>query len=364
MSNKGTSMEELVRNYFSQQGFFAVRSIPYRFDGSDISDIDVWIYGRQSASARIKGIIDVKNKKTPKVFERILWTKGMQLATNCDKAIIVTTDSTPSAVKFAKTLNIPIISKNFIEKLEHKLPHDSRLSMEELVAQVRGYIAHKQDGDWIKHLEDAKSSLISLNSFQSFNRIMMSFQFFAERAEVRPQQWEIATRLSVFTASLACIALDASLEPFVFEGSQLRHKGIMQGVTYGDSGDEATTDRINKVLQLISENMENGRTLSLSIENRINTKFSEVRADIIAEYFARELHSQHLFLTARQLESLAHARSLNNADGLSIEARSILGVFADFTGVNRSIFSPLPSSEGRDISHTSATNTSRQHKSF
>lgn len=338
MRSKGSTMEELVRNYFYQIGYFALRSIPYRFEGHDISDIDVWIYGRLSATARVRGVIDVKNKKSPKALERILWAKGIQTSIGCDKAIIATTDTNPAVAGFAKSLNVSVINKQFIERLDNKLPLEQRLSMEELLDRVRDYTNHKADGDWIRHIDDAKSSLIEKNSFKSFNRIMLSFQFFSERAEVRSQQKEIAIRLAIFMASLACIALDSSLESYVFDGPTQRHNGIMQGVTYGDSGDGKTIDNIKKILALISESMENGKSIASIVEQKFKLTFSEIRADIVAEYFALEHHSQHLFSAARQLEFLAHSKSPITTHELPPEAKSILGVFADFVGVHRSTF--------------------------
>ena len=45
-ATKGAVLEELVRAYFARQGFFVLRSVPYRFDGEDVTDLDVWLYSR------------------------------------------------------------------------------------------------------------------------------------------------------------------------------------------------------------------------------------------------------------------------------------------------------------------------------
>ena len=63
--------------------------------------------------------------------------------------------------------------------------------------------------------------------------------------------------------------------------------------------------------------------------------FAEVRAEIIAEFFAKEQNAAHLFPVARELEGRAHARSREGLIGLSVEAKSIIGVFADFVGAKR-----------------------------
>ena len=93
-ARKGADLEEFVRAYFARQGFFALRSVSLRFEDEEVTDIDVWSYGRQSASIRTRTLVDVKDKRSPKAFERILWARGMQLALGCDRAIVATTDST------------------------------------------------------------------------------------------------------------------------------------------------------------------------------------------------------------------------------------------------------------------------------
>jgi len=63
--------------------------------------------------------------------------------------------------------------------------------------------------------------------------------------------------------------------------------------------------------------------------------FTEVRAEIIAEFFAKEQNAALLFPAARELERRAHARSRESLINLSVEAKSIIGVFADFVGTKR-----------------------------
>jgi hypothetical protein len=60
---KGPDLEELVRAYFARQGFFALRSVSLRFEDEEVTDIDVWSYGRQSASIRTRTLVDGKDKR-------------------------------------------------------------------------------------------------------------------------------------------------------------------------------------------------------------------------------------------------------------------------------------------------------------
>jgi hypothetical protein len=89
---KGLDLEVVLKAYFWQAGYFVVRGIPYRLDGDDVTDIDLCLYERPAALTRRRLIVDVKNRKSPKVSERIIWTKWLQAALGVDSAIVVTTD--------------------------------------------------------------------------------------------------------------------------------------------------------------------------------------------------------------------------------------------------------------------------------
>lgn len=340
---KGALLEELVRAYFARQGFFVLRSVPYRFDGEDVTDIDVWIYSRQAASARIRAIVDIKNKRSPKAFERILWVKGIQSALNCDRAIIATTDANPKVARFAQSQQIQVLSKGFLERLEKKLSRDDRLTLEEFAVAVQKYPAHKQDGDWLRIIGEAKSAVACMGGFPAFNRAMFAFRFFGERAEVRLQHRDVALRCALQAASLACIALDAGLERTVFEDGDRRFASVIEGINYGDDGDGRVLASVKSALSVLTEGLPNGRTIAAQAQQHLEQELAALRADIVAEHFAREHNAQHLFAVAKELDEAAHARAWNSSE-LSLEARSVLGVFADFVGIKRTVL-PIASQQ-------------------
>jgi hypothetical protein len=216
-ARKGVDLEELVRAYFALQGFFTLRSILLRYEDEEVTDIDVWAYGRQSARTRTRTLVDVKDKRSPKAFERILWARGMQLALGCDRAVVATTEGNPKIVRFAQQQNIALLRKGFLERLRDKIHISDRLTLEQFLDNIRSYPDHKQDGDWIRRLSDAKSALISLQGYHAFNKAMAEFRFFADRAQTRPRHKEQAIRGAYFTAALGCVALDAALERVLYE---------------------------------------------------------------------------------------------------------------------------------------------------
>jgi hypothetical protein len=334
-AGKGMLLEEVVRAYFAKQGFFALRGVLLRYGRDDVTDVDIWLYARHSASVRTRVVIDVKNKKSPHALERVLWTKGLQAITGADRAIVVTTDSGSHIAKFGYEQKVIVLTKTFLDRLQKTLALEERLTWEEFVAAVRQYSAQKTDGDWVRHLEDAKSGLISLPGFPAFNKAIGAFAFFAERIETRPHYREQATRCALFCASVACIALDTALERVVFEEGPARYKAIADGVTYGDVGDGRIQRSIGDVLSLIEESMENGRVVARQAKEQIDRRFGTVRADILAEYFSREHNASQLVAIARELEATAHQRLAPDNSSLSPDARGLLGVMADFAQVRR-----------------------------
>ena len=333
---KGPALEELVRAYFARQGFFALRSVPFQYEENDVTDLDTWLYARQSATTRVRAIVDVKNKKSPKAFERVLWVKGLQTVMKCDRAIVATTDGSPSLLRFAQSQNIAVLSKDFLDKLAKKLDIDERLTLEELTDLIQQNPGHKQDGDWLHILRDAKSAVASLPGFPAFNRAMFAFRFFGERVEVRVQHREVALRCALLSAAIACVALDIGLERFVFSDVDNRHEGLINGVIFGDSGDGRVQASIQTALEALSEGMQNGKAIAAQARQQLERRLEGVRAEVIAEYFMREHHAQHLFSAARELEAAAHTSGDPKRFVMSLETRSILGVFADFIGIKRS----------------------------
>ena len=332
---KGTALEEVLRAYFAQQGFFALRGVNLQFEEEIVTDIDIWLYGRHSASVRTRTIVDVKNKRSPKAFERILWTRGMQLALGCDRAIVATTYSNPKVKKFALEQNVSLLNKDFLSKLQKQIDTSRRITSEQFADLINAYPDHKLDGDWLRLIANAKSGLVSLSGYPAFNRAMTAFRFFAERADTRLQHREQAVRSAFLTAGLACIALDSALERTLYERLEHRRKAIEVGVTFGDAGDERVQKSIFTLLDIISSGMENGHVVSRQVEDALTALFNDIRADVIGEYFSIERNASILFEVAKELDNRAYAADGKSVQNLSVAAKSVIGVFSDYMNVER-----------------------------
>jgi hypothetical protein len=182
---------------------------------------------------------------------------------------------------------------------------------------------------------DGKTRDASMHGYPAFNKAIATFRFFAERTQTRPHNKEQALRGAYLAAALACIALDSALEGVVYEDHDARYRAIADGVTYGDAGDARVQSSIKTVLEVIGKGMENGRVVAKQANDALETMFKSVRADIIAEYFTKEHNSSALFALAKELDDHAHSVDATKIQTLSIEAKSVLGIFADFVQVNR-----------------------------
>jgi hypothetical protein len=91
---KGARAEETLRNYFLSMGYFVVRGCKFRYRGFDVTDVDLWLYGRSSALLRERINVDIKNKKTPQALERIFWAKGLQSVLGLDACVVATASNT------------------------------------------------------------------------------------------------------------------------------------------------------------------------------------------------------------------------------------------------------------------------------
>lgn len=113
---KGNKAEESLRLYFLDAGYYVVRGVPYKYKDFDITDIDLFLYGRASALSRERNIVDIKNKKTPQAVERIFWTKGLQKSLNMDHAIVATTETNPAVLAYGKENDVIVLDGKFLKK--------------------------------------------------------------------------------------------------------------------------------------------------------------------------------------------------------------------------------------------------------
>ena len=96
---------------------------------------------------------------------------------------------------------------------------------------------------------------------------------------------------------------------------------------------------------------ENGGAIAKQIEYGFRADADRIPAEIIADYVKRLSASDALFNLAKSLEIASSSAEFASFDELSVEVRSLLGVFLDFNGVSRErVATAWPSSLSRSHS--------------
>ncbi len=337
---KGFDLEEALKAYFWRAGYFVVRGVPFRLDGEDVTDIDLWVYERPAALTRRRLIVDAKNRRSPKVSERIIWASGLRSALGVDGAVVATTDRRPAARNLAKALNVVLLGGDAVAKLTHseQLNKVGHLRSEELDQVVKRIDDSRRSSEWRQNLREARGSLISGMGVQSANRNLAANGFFAEQAvaaQPSSEQAQVALRLFYLTAALAAISLDFALADQAFGSQDERKQAIIRSIRFGDAEGVSTLQTVRAAIGLARKYAESGAAVAKQIEYGFYSDADRFPAEIIADHVSRISASDALFNIAREIERASSSLELPPFDNLNSEAKSLLGVFLDFNGISR-----------------------------
>lgn len=333
---KGEKLEELLRNYFLKAGYYVVRGVPFSYEGFDVTDIDLWLYGRTSSVSRELAIVDIKNKRTPAAIERIFWVKGLQSAVNATNAIVATTDRRDEVKKFGKENGVMVLGGEFVSRISSSNGIlKTRLSEEEVLAEIEKNTLGKLDGNWKGRLDECKSLLVHGLTFDSTNKWLDHGKYFAEQALTKPPHKELCLRACYLIASYIAVSIDYLLRELSFDSEENKRLKLDNGFRYGDRGSIGTGDILEASLALVEQFAENGTSVSSQVRSKVNSELSLLQTSILSEYFSKPEVAKSLFAAARELEAFAMNRSFQNHKAASVEARGIIGCLQDFWEISR-----------------------------
>lgn len=315
----GARAEEAIRQFFLRLGYFVVRNVRYRYNNEEITDIDVWAYGKGSPTHRERVVIDCKYKlKQAHVFERILWVEGLKRSLGVEHAVVATTDKRETARMFASRFQVRLIGPEILDKLIGQITDRETLTTEEFIKAVVP-IDDKLIGGLRERFDHSKSLLLRLD-FDAVNQHVENlFHFVQESA--RLQDKTMAIRLSYLSAAFFLITLDFALRDGVFLSEQRLKNKIEEGIRYGTRGRigaNAFLDSVGKKKRL--------EAIRLA---------ESIRADIPADFFSRYVGTDWFIETAVALERAAYNREFMPVAMLSSPAQSVLGVLLDFLQIDR-----------------------------
>ncbi|MEV3976430.1 hypothetical protein AB0K68_51270, partial [Streptomyces sp. NPDC050698] len=341
---KGGEFEERLRSYFAHAGFLAIRSVPFFFEGDEVSDVDVWLYERPNAIARRRTIVDAKNKQRPKAVERILWVKGFQIGLKIDGAIVATTDRRPGIKKFASSLGISVLDGDALERLiaAQRLEDEGRLSHEDLFDTFSRADSERSNREWAERLAHGKSSLLSNFGFLSANYNLENARFFAEAgASPNRERARAAARAFLLSCCFAAASLDFAAKDLGFRSVEERRENLILGLRFGETGGVSTLEMVNLALGLVRQYAENGTAISKQVETRFLRDAARIRVEIVAEYVSKIINRENLFQISRELDRYAFDSAIPQYDDFSIDLKSFLSVVLDSFEINRKILNQL-----------------------
>jgi len=340
-TNKGYKMEELLRNYFLQSGYYVVRGVPFIYEKVDVTDIDLWLYGRASSVSREIAIVDSKNKKTPQAIERIFWIQGLKQAIKATNAIVATTDKRQEVKDFGRELGVLVLDGLFLSKLEARFGKSLslRLSDEEFSSKIHEYDLQKIDGNWKGKISYCKSLLSKGLSFDNCNEWLAQANFFAEQILIKPKQRETSLRCLYLICSFIAVGIDFILKEFSFLEQSERINLITEGFTYGSKGNIGMNKILNVSMGLVQQYANDGAAISNQVRASIEQQLSAIPTKILGEYFSKIEVVMTIFKVAKDFEELSMQRNFSPHTIASVELRGMLACLLDYWGIDRLQFS-------------------------
>lgn len=339
---KGFAIEESLRDYFADEGFFSLRSVPYQGDGETITDIDVFLYERSMSVSRRRIIVDVKNKKTPKAAERIVWVKGLQEVLGVDGAMIATTDNRVSIQRLARSVGVDLIHIGaFKDHIHTQDSSDIYISQSEFESMVRETDKSRGETHWVEIIQSIKSILISGFGFRSANLALNAFKFFSTEVLSAPHnslRLQCGVRAAYFAAACAAASLDFAMVPFALKTAEEKLHAAANGIRYGSSDSQIALTRVRTAGTLVKEFLENGDSAAKLIESRFLENAEKVQAEVIAQHISKSDASEVLFDPARCLLDESLSRELSRYEDLILPSKSLISVFLDFSEISRERF--------------------------
>lgn len=328
---KGELIEEKLRLYFLNNGYYVVRDVKYNFKDQEITDIDLFLYGRISSLSRERINVEIKNKKTPKAFERILWAKGLQGLLQFEKCVVATTDKRELIRQYGKKHNTIILDGNFLQRLSYDL--GDRLTEEEFLNplnDVKSFNQYKNQS-WRSVCEMSKSRLLDELDFSGFNSTLITIKYFLSKC-FDAQKKYIALRCAYIILSYALIIMDYIMKDIAFLELQERKQYLNNGIKYGNLGEDGVNATIDLAIKLSKSNVST-YTIKKSLESN--------EIELLKEFFSKQEISRILFSSAINFEKVAFNKTLLSPNSLDSNSKSILAILLDFFKINRKSFFEL-----------------------
>lgn len=176
---KGTDREILTAAYFQSYGFLVRQGVKLAIAAgtSEVTDIDVLAVRYSAPLEEERIVIDCKDRKKPKPFERILWTVGLSAFAQANRFVVVLPSVPWQAREFASHVKVEVLCVSEMEK-HLALVSDTNVSFGQanldFMKQLKTNQKSVQDKGKLILTEDLRirQMLVRGNPITNFNRII------------------------------------------------------------------------------------------------------------------------------------------------------------------------------------------------
>lgn len=333
---KGAKAEESLRMHFLTSGAYVARGVKLLQAGEEVTDIDVWAYFRASEFSRSVVVVDIKNKKRAKAFERVLWAKGVQAAVGASTAVVATTENRNDLAPFAARLGVQVIGGSALQRLQSEAANsDARLSQEGFEAEVDAAGSGRRQSLPSYRLEMSTARLVPTIDFSALNHWVdeagVALRWVAEAKGSE----RAALRCAYYLCSLVALGGDHLASGAPFETPQDRRGRILAGLQFGAGGKDGRDRMVQFAEAAAKQFVDESGAASAAIRKGLDKELEALPLAPLAEFIAKTASNGELFKAARELESQAFAVNLLPPSELSSDLKMVLGVLADVGGLNR-----------------------------
>ncbi|MER9891771.1 hypothetical protein NKJ40_06650 [Mesorhizobium sp. M0119] len=333
--DKGGAAEEALREYFKSLGSFVLRGIPVREAGEDVTDVDLWVYTRTSAHARHVSIVDIKNKKRGKAFERAIWVKGLQSALRADEAIIASQGAKDSVYAFSSRLNVRVISSSVFDAIVKRYAgEDQRLSNEE-VDELWRMIAVGSANLKVQ-MDSVKVEISRGISFPALNHWVDEAANLLKLGVERERKPGPITRAAYMCSALVGIGADYLGKEHSLSEVSMRREYFRQGLLFGRTDAAASKSYVQFAENVVTEFFDPSGATAARIRAGFETAVEKMPVQGLVEFFAKPNVGTELLKGAIGLEAACFSRTVPHPSELgSLEAKTIIGLVSDYAGLRR-----------------------------
>lgn len=337
--DKGGSMEEVLRAYFLDSGYFVIRGAQYFYMDNVITDVDLWLYQRASSFSRQRINVDIKNKRIPQALERILWTKGLQIGLRLDGSIVATTDMRETVKRFGELQNVTVLDGKFLAKLKSRYAFSGqRIAEEELTGLIRINKSDRIGGDWLDRIALSKSRMLTQLDFDGCNSLINDARYFIDQVQTVAHRGEIACRLMYLVLSYILITIDFLTRESSFSDKELQNEKLNDGFRFGTSGKKGAEKVFSMADKIAAAYARQSNTQSSNLAKQLRSEAESLRVEILTEFVMKTGTNKSHFDLAKSFESLAFSREFLSPISLQPEGKSFIGTLLDMFELDRGRF--------------------------